>query len=149
MKKILVALDTSSMAPAVLRAGASLAKAFGATLVVTRAVGLPTELPPEALSMDPDSVTGLLVKNAERDIARMCEECPEGLVVEQVVQVGTPWRVICDAADAHDVDLVVIGAHGHKLLDRVLGTTTNRVVSHTERSVHIVRPAHAGITAGA
>lgn len=142
MKKILVALDSSSVANVVLQRAAELASAYRATLVLVRAVGLPTELPPEALAMDPDSVTGLLVKAAERDLERLAATLPPDLAVERTVQVGTPWRIICDLADDYDVDLVVIGAHGHRLLDRVLGTTTNRVVTHTERSMHIVRTPH-------
>ena len=144
MKKILVAIDTSAAAQHVLDRAAALAKAFDASVLLVRAVGLPTELPPEALSMDPDSVTGLLVKAAERDLDRAAASFPPEVTVERSVQVGTPWRIICDLADDHDVDLIVIGAHGHRLLDRVLGTTTNRVVSHTERSMHIVRPPREG-----
>ncbi len=143
MKKILVALDTSTMAHVVLQRAVELARALGASLVLVRAVGLPTELPPEALSMDPDSVTGLLVKAAERDLERLAGEVPADIATERSVQVGTPWRIICDLAEDHDVELVVLGAHGHRLLDRVLGTTTSRVVSHTDRSMHIVRPPRA------
>ncbi len=142
MKKILVALDASSVANAVLQRAAELASAYRAKLLLVRAVGLPTELPPEALAMDPDSVTGLLVTTAERDLARLAATLPAEIDVERTVQVGTPWRIICDLADDNDVDLIVIGAHGHRLLDRVLGTTTNRVVAHTERSMHIVRTPH-------
>lgn len=145
MKKILVAVDTSAVAPQVLEEGVLLARALNAELVLTRAVGLPTELPPEALAMDPDSVTGLLLHAAEKDLERMVAALPEGLPVRRVAQVGVAWRVICDLAEEHDVDLVVLGAHGHRFLDRVLGTTTNRVVAHTDRSVHIVRPRRAGI----
>lgn len=144
MKKILVAVDTSAVARFVLERAVVLARAFDAGVLLVRAVGLPTELPPEALSMDPDSVTGLLVKAAERDLERAAATFPPEMKVERSVQVGTPWRIICDLADEHDVELVVLGAHGHRLLDRVLGTTTNRVVSHTERSMHIVRPPREG-----
>jgi nucleotide-binding universal stress UspA family protein len=144
MKKILVAVDTSTVATAVLERAALLAKAFEASVLLVRAVGLPTELPPEALSMDPDSVTGLLVKAAERDLERASAVFPRETKIELSVQVGTPWRIICDLAEDHDVELIVLGAHGHRLLDRVLGTTTNRVVSHTERSMHIVRPVREG-----
>lgn len=143
MKKILVALDSSDAAPAVLEDAVMMARAFGGALVLVRAVGLPTELPPEALSMDPDSVTGLLVKAAERDLERYAQGVPADVPTSRVVQVGTPWRVICDVAEEQDADLVVVGAHGHRLIDRVLGTTTDRVVTHTERSMHIVRPRRA------
>lgn len=140
MKKILVALDASSVASVVLQRAAEFASAFGAKLVLVRAVGLPTELPPEALAMDPNSVTGLLVKAAERDLARLAATLPAGVEVERTVQVGTPWRIVCEVADDYDADLIVMGSHGHRLLDRVLGTTTSRVVAHSDRSMYIVRP---------
>lgn len=139
MKKILVALDTSPVAPQVLKQGVELARAFGAELTLLRAVGLPTELPPEALSMSPDEVTTLLQRLAEKDLERLTAEVPAGVSYTREARVGVPWRVICEAANERGVDLIVIGAHGHKALDRVLGTTTNRVVTHTERSTLIVR----------
>lgn len=143
MKKILVALDSSPAAAVVLPHAVALARAFGAELVLLRAVGLPTELPPEALSMEPDGVTGLLQSVAERELSRLAAAVPEDVPSTREVRIGTPWQVICQAAEEYDVELIVLGAHGHRLLDRVLGTTTSRVVSHTERSMHIVRPPRA------
>lgn len=58
MKKILVAVDTSAVAPFVLERAVVLAKAFDACVLLVRAVGLPTEHPPEALSMDPTRSRG-------------------------------------------------------------------------------------------
>jgi nucleotide-binding universal stress UspA family protein len=140
MKKILVALDSSPIAPKVLAEAALFARSFDAELVLLRAVGLPTELPPEAFAMAPDNVTTLLFETAEKDLATLTSGLPEGVKARRVVRVGTAWRVVCDVADEEQVDLVMIGAHGHRFIDRVLGTTTQRVVSHTERSIYIVRP---------
>jgi len=140
MKKILVALDSSPIAPKVLAEAALFARTFGAELVLLRAVGLPTELPPEAFVMAPDNVTTLLFETAEKDLANLASILPSELKARRVVRVGTAWRVVCDVADEEAVDLILIGAHGHRFLDRVLGTTTQRVVAHTERSVYIARP---------
>ncbi len=140
MKKILVALDSSPVAPKVLAEAALFARTFGAELVLLRAVGLPTELPPEAFAMTPDNVTTLLFETAEKDLAGLAASLPEVATARRIVRVGTAWRVVCDVADEEQVDLVMIGAHGHRFIDRVLGTTTQRVVSHTERSLYIVRP---------
>jgi nucleotide-binding universal stress UspA family protein len=35
--------------------------------------------------------------------------------------------------------LIVIGAHGYGIVDRILGTTAGRVVNHADRSVLVVR----------
>jgi nucleotide-binding universal stress UspA family protein len=140
MKKILVALDSSPVAPKVLAEAALFARTFGAELVLLRAVGLPTELPPEAFAMTPDNVTTLLFETAEKDLSGLAATLPDVATARRIVRVGTAWRVVCDVADEEQVDLVMIGAHGHRFIDRVLGTTTQRVVSHTERSLYIVRP---------
>lgn len=140
MKKILVALDSSPVAPKVLAEAALFARTFGAELVLLRAVGLPTELPPEAFAMTPDNVTTLLFETAEKDLAGLAASLPDVATARRIVRVGTAWRVVCDVADEEQADLVMIGAHGHRFIDRVLGTTTQRVVSHTERSLYIVRP---------
>jgi nucleotide-binding universal stress UspA family protein len=140
MKTILVALDNSTVAPNVVEAAVAMARSFGASLIFARAVGLPTELPPEALTMDADGLAGLLEKNALRELTLLTASVPEGVARTHIVQVGTPWQVVCELAETHDVDLIMLGAHGRRLVDRVLGTTTNRVVSHTRRSVYVVRP---------
>jgi len=139
MNTILVGLDFSPASRHVLTAAKDLATRTGARLVLSHAVGIPVELPPEAYVMSPENVVDLLVKNARKDLDKLAGELPPDMVQDVVVEVGTPWRAICDLAERRKVDLIVIGAHGHRLLDRVLGTTTGRVVSHTDRSVLVVR----------
>ena len=49
--------------------------------------------------------------------------------VEGSVASGRPYRVILDAVDDHDVDLVVMGTHGRTGLDRyLLGSVAEKVV---------------------
>lgn len=55
------------------------------------------------------------------------------------LQLATPWDGICRAARSHDVELVVIGAHGYGTLDRLLGTTSAKVVNHIDRDTLVVR----------
>ncbi|MEZ4405053.1 MAG: universal stress protein [Polyangiales bacterium] len=140
MKKLLVPVDGSPVAPLVLSAAVDYARGHGATITLMRVVSLPTELPVEAYAMTPDDVTGLLIKGAEADLARAAEAIPEALRAGTRVELGAPWRAICDVATEEDVDVIVMGAHGHKLLDTLLGTTTGRVVTHSDRSVFVVRP---------
>lgn len=140
MKKILVALDASPFAAQVLAQAVTLAEKHGGQLWLLRAVGLPVELPLEAYAMPPESVASLLEKSARKDIAEMAEKVPAGLIGGQIVEIGVPWRTICDVATRERADLLVMGAHGHRLLDRVLGTTTGKVVTHCDVSVFVVRP---------
>ena len=144
MKKILVALDASPFAPQVLAQAVTLAQNHGGQLWLLRAVGLPVELPLEAYAMPPESVATLLEKSARRDIAEVAAKVPEGLLGGQIVEIGVPWRTICDVAAREKVDLLVMGAHGHRFLDRVLGTTTGKVVTHCDTSVFVVRPPSSG-----
>lgn len=143
MKTYLVALDSSPIAADVLTTVKELAQKTDARLVLLRAVMRPVELPAEVFTMYPDKVEALLVDAGRQQLETLARTLPPELVVESVVQIGVPWQVICAAAKARGVDLIIVGAHGHRFLDRLLGTTAQRVVSHADRSVLVVWPSHA------
>ena len=50
------------------------------------------------------------------------------------------WDAICSHALEHDVDVIVIGSHDYRFLDRIVGTTAAKVVNHADRPVLVVRP---------
>ena len=53
---------------------------------------------------------------------------------------GTAYRSIQDYVDEHDIDVVVMGTHGRKGLDRyLLGSVTERVVRTSDVPVLTVR----------
>ncbi len=139
MSKILVPLDSTPVAAAVLSTAVQLARWQGADLLLLRAIGVPTELPLEAYAMAPDNVAGLLEKSARSELARIAAEVPAGVAASVHVEFGAAWRVICDVAKDQGVSLIVMGAHNHRILDGVLGTTASRVVNHSDRSVFLVR----------
>jgi universal stress protein F len=139
MKRILVGLDGSPREQAVLTAAVGLARATGAELVLFRAVGLPTELPPEAYLLPPSEVTQLLEKQASDALARVRTHVPSEVVSRTRIAIGTPWEAICRIAKDEDVNLVMVGSHRYDVLDRVLGTTAAKVVNHADRSVLVVR----------
>lgn len=59
-----------------------------------------------------------------------------------VVEGSHPEIAIADHVSAHEVDLVVAGRHGEQnLQDRLLGTTTERLVRHVPTNVLVVHPA--------
>lgn len=141
MKTYLVALDSSPIAVDVLTTVKELAQKMDARVVLLRAVMRPLELPAEVFTMYPDKVEAMLVDSGRHQLEALARELPPELVIESVVQVGVPWQVICAAAKARSVDLIVVGAHGHRFLDKLLGTTAQRVVSHADRSVLVVWPS--------
>jgi universal stress protein F len=139
MKRILVGLDGSAREQGVLTGALALARRIGAELVLFRAVGLPTELPPDAYLLPPAEVTHLLEKQASDALVRLRAEMPSDVASRIRVAIGTPWEAICRIAKEEDVDLVVVGSHRYDVLDRVLGTTAAKVVNHADRSVLVVR----------
>lgn len=145
MSKILVPIDSSPAAAQVLAAAYEFARTHHAELVLLRAIGIPTELPMEAYAMAPDNVAGLLEKSGRAELEKIAAEVPAGIRASVRVEFGAAWQVICDVAKSEDVLLVVMGAHNHRFLDGMLGTTATRVVNHCDRSVLIVRRPSAPV----
>ena len=139
MPTYLVAIDTSPAAADVLAAAQELALLTHARLLLCRAIGLLVE-PPETQAISPAGITNMLFATARKSLMAKAVELPSALEVETLVEIGPAWRVICEGAKMRDVDLIIIGAHGHRFLDRVLGTTTQQVVAHADRAVLVVRP---------
>jgi universal stress protein F len=139
MKRILVALDSSPRAPSVLAAALDFAKKTGAKVRLFRAVQLPAELPSTVWAIPQTQLLDDLLSRARRDLERLEKEVPPELLDGATVQVGVPWDAICSAAREHDIDVIIIGAHGYGLVDRIVGTTAAKVVNHADRTVLVVR----------
>jgi universal stress protein F len=138
MKRILVCLDASPRAPFVFETAADLGRRLDAKLCLLRSIGLPAAIDQEAVAHGA-SVLGDLEAAAKTDLDAFAAKLPD--LVEGVhVRVGTPWDAICHEATELDCDLVVLGSHGYKGLDKILGTTASKVVNHCERSVLVARP---------
>lgn len=60
--------------------------------------------------------------------------------VTTAVLSGSPKRAILEEAEAFDADLIVVGSHGHGMLERfLLGSVSQAVALHAKCSVEIVR----------
>lgn len=139
MKKIVVGLDGSPRERGVLEAAIGLARKTGAKLVLMRGVGVPQELPTEALAVTPAEVPAMLQRSAQAALDALVTQVPSELRGGCRTSVGTPWQSITSVATQEDADLIVIGSHGYGGIDRVLGTTAAKVVNHADRSVLVVR----------
>ena len=64
---------------------------------------------------------------------------PKELQAGVVVENGTVYREIVEAAKDLDIDQIVMGAHRPSLADFLLGPNSARVARHAECSVTVVR----------
>jgi nucleotide-binding universal stress UspA family protein len=141
--RILCALDFSDCAMSAFRYARALAEESGATLAVLHAI----ELTPPAydpLIGPPIDLPGyrLACERAVRD--RLHNVIPAAartsLDVEEIVVSGKPHHEILRVANQWHADLVVLGIHGHNVIDRVLfGSTVEPVVRRAHCPVLTVR----------
>jgi nucleotide-binding universal stress UspA family protein len=130
VRHIVAALDSSPGTFEVLTAAVDLATETGARLSLLRVVeggGEPPESSEELLSA------------ARADLHQFAREVPAARLERLCAAKGVAWEEICAAASTYDADLVAIGAHHYGPIERVLGTTTARVVNHCDRTVLVVR----------
>lgn len=145
MGLIIVGLDGSPRAGAVLAAAVDLAKRYEKQLVLFRSFGVPTGLPEGVWKIDQGSLVEHIRGHAKDYLNDCAREVPAELLAQVRVEVGVPWEAVCAVAKGMNADLIVIGSHGYGGLDRVLGTTAAKIVNHAECSVLVVRgPALTG-----
>ena len=139
MDTIVVGLDSSPRAPHVLAEAVELAKRFGARLYAVRGVGLPVEVPHEALEISPDALATRLRDAGAAQLEKLVAAVPKDVPTQTEAHFGTPWQAIIDVAEREKARFVVVGSHGHGAIDRLLGTTATRVVHHATCTVVVVR----------
>ena len=139
MDTIVVGLDSSPLAPRVLAEAVELAQRFGARLVAVRGVGLPMEVPHEALGIRPDELATRLRDAGHAQLTTLVAAVPKDVPTQVEAHFGTPWQSIIEIADREKARFVVVGSHGHGAMDRLLGTTATRVVHHATCTVVVVR----------
>jgi nucleotide-binding universal stress UspA family protein len=130
VRTILVPIDFSANAAAVLEWAAHLAEEHGSKLVLLHVYHLPVDFQQlEGAYLPPDFWTNVK-KEADQTLNRYVGELRQkGLDVEPVVREGYPATVIVDEAAARGADLIVIGTHGLSGLKHLLlGSIAERVV---------------------
>jgi len=136
---ILVALDGSPRAPAVLAKAIAVASAQGERLVLFRSIGLPADVPQDFWKSTDEPLLDILDHRARAYLAECEAKVPTAIRGATQVVIGSPWQSICETAHQLGCDLIVIGSHGYSGIDRVLGTTAAKVVNHASCSVLVVR----------
>ncbi|MBI3328738.1 MAG: universal stress protein [Nitrospinae bacterium] len=134
-KRILVPLDGSAWAEAVLPHAQELAKCCGAELVLLRVAVVP------AFVIDPVEAWATAVEEA-KDYVRGQAKTLEGrgLKILAKARWGDPAQEILEYAHQEHIDLIAMATHGRTGLKRVaLGSVAEHVLRRTPTPVHLVR----------
>jgi len=142
IKKILCAVDFSDYSPMVADYANMMAKCSGAEIVVlyvapslSQYVGF--HVPPSSI----ESFVGEIVSGAEDTMNAFVKENFNDLNVKEKVVTGYPAEEILSIAEAEGCDMIIMGTHGRKGIDRMLfGSVAEKVVKSSVAPVLTVRP---------
>jgi nucleotide-binding universal stress UspA family protein len=127
-KQILVPTDFGESSDRALAMAADLAVKFGASLTVLHTYevpvyGYPGVVIPADLS---DSIRDAAQKHLDRQLTEIRKRIPKA---EGILSLGIPWREIGGAIERIHADLVVMGTHGRRGVNRMLvGSVTEKIV---------------------
>ena len=137
-KKMLVAIDLTEEAPQVLNKAKAMCDAQGAELLLVHVVEPVGYAYGGDIPMDLSELQDQLDKAAREQLGKYGDEY--GIAADnQVVTVGRPESEIHRLAKEHNVDLVIVGSHGRKGFQLLLGSTANGVLHGTECDVLAIR----------
>ncbi|WP_150913753.1 universal stress protein [Marinobacter halotolerans] len=137
-QKMLVAIDLTEEAPVVLDKAAEISKAHGAQITLVHVVEPVGYAYGGDIPMDLTELQDQLDKAAREQLQKYGEKY--GIPADnQVVLVGRPESEIHRLAKEYGTDLIVVGSHGRKGLQLLLGSTANGVLHGAVCDVLAVR----------
>ena len=142
-KHILIPVDGSPTAQKAVEKAAGLARAFGSQAT---AIYVIDPYPFTGLGSDfaygqAEYLSAAQAEAAEATEAARAALAAAGVAVQvEVVESHAVWRGITETANARGADLIVMGSHGRRGLEKlVLGSVAQRVLAHATQPVLIVR----------
>jgi nucleotide-binding universal stress UspA family protein len=138
LKTILVPVDFSECSRKAYHYAISFAKQFNAEIILLHIVEI---VPPGITAYDPVRLEADAREAATKEMAEWRRETQAEEFTKAVLRSGASVaQDIIRAAEDANVDLIVIGNHGHAGLSRfLLGSTAERVVRHAPCPVFVVR----------
>ena len=149
--KILLATDGSDCSRAAAKSLASRPLAPGTRIKILSVIEMPLSVVPETWIL-PDGYYDEIERVSRERAGGAVDEAKQliaeahgaDIEIESEVVGGSPKVVIPDVAEAWGADLVVVGSHGYRGLERfLLGSVSMSVAQHLHCSVEIVRTAPA------
>jgi universal stress protein A len=126
-RHILVGLDLTEETPQVLQKALQIAKACKAQLSIAHVLEPITFAYGGDLPLDISDLQIQQIHKAEQDLQSFVKDLDYPIAQEHVL-VGQPADELHFLAQAHDVDLIIVGSHGRKGLALLLGSTPNSVL---------------------
>ena len=141
LNKILCAVDLTEHSKQVAEIAAMLAKSTGSRLIIIYVVPSLNHISLVSQATA-DKFVDEVMSGAEKAIETFVAENFAGLQVTAKVIVGYAAEEIIAHADQERVDMIVMGTHGRKGLDRILfGSVAEKVVRNAQQPVLTIRPA--------
>ena len=142
IKKILCAVDLSEHSKQVAEYAATLAEKLQASVLVvytapslSQYVGF--HVPPNTI----ENFVGEIVTGAEQSMQSFVAENFKGLDAKGQVLIGYAAEEILNRATEEQVDMIIMGTHGRKGIDRILfGSVAEKVVKNARIPVLTIRP---------
>lgn len=137
-KHILACIDFSEQSKRAVDEVGQYARANGSKVTLIHISDPHAFIPPQAV-LEPRSATDERAPEAE--LAKLRDQHLGDLQVALVVLSDhSPARAICEYAEKHDVDLIVVGSHGRGGMEHwLIGSVAERVVRHATANVYVVR----------
>jgi len=142
IKKILCAIDFSDSSAQVAGYAVELGKKLGAELTVlyvapslNQYVGF--HVPPSSI----ENFVGGIVEGAEQTMGQFIQDNFAGVTVSGKVVTGYAAEEILNTAKEENADMIIMGTHGRKGIDRILfGSVAEKVVKSAIQPVLTIRP---------
>jgi nucleotide-binding universal stress UspA family protein len=141
-KKILCPVDFSRFTQDFINYAADLAKKYGAELHVMHVVPTMTYFTPYESFLTPENLIAI-EKNIQDEVEDNFEELlkDQDIPTKKVIKTGVPFVEIVAYAKSENVDLIVMGTHGHSGIEHILiGNVAEKVVRKSPCPVMTIRP---------
>jgi len=141
-KKILVPLDGSPLAEAVLPHAQALAKSEGAEIILLRVPVLPDTA---FLARDP-ALASMIIKDMEEETTEYMQDevaklKKSGSKVKGITREGLVPDTILDVARETHADVIAMSTHGYSGIQRwLLGSVADKVVHYSPIPVMLIHP---------
>jgi len=141
-KKILVPLDGSPLAEAVLPHAEALAKSEHAEIVILRVPNVPTT---EYLARDP-MIAEVIYKDMEKESEdyvhnKVIELEKDNIRVTGITKDGPVADTILEVAEETHADMIAMSTHGRTGVSRwLMGSVADKIVHHAHIPVMLIHP---------
>ncbi len=142
IKKIMCAVDFSDMSAQVADYAQTMGKSLNASIkVVYLAPSLSQYVGFNVTRDSIDNFVGKIVSGAEKTMDTFIQENFSEVEVSGQVLTGDGTEDILQFADQENIDMIIMGTHGRKGIDRVLfGSMAEKVVKTAKIPVLTIRP---------